>query len=155
MMLRYISTLSYFAMQDIKGPFEIPRAAARAAITSFVPAPKIRILAVKTTQRGFHTHSGVLPGILAPLWTASLKFARAYALYHNVIPNDVSVFLGEGAKWESLPRCKVSNDCAVRIENPAAFVEPPDQDVYFARFLLSVVGDLAVNPSVRGILTGA
>ena len=52
MMLRYISTLSYFAMQDIKGPFEIPLAAARAAITSFVRVPKIRILAVKTTQRG-------------------------------------------------------------------------------------------------------
>ena len=86
---------------------------------------------------------------------ASLKFARAYTLYHNVIPNDVSVFLGGGAKWESLPRCNVSNDCAVGSDNPAGFVEPPDQDVYCARFFLSVVGDFAVNPSVRRILTGA
>jgi hypothetical protein len=80
---------------------------------------------------------------------------EAYPVYGNVIPNDVWVFLGEGAKWESPPRREVSNDCGVVIDNLAAFVKPPDQDVYFARFLPSVVGDFALNPSVRRILTGA
>ena len=67
----------------------------------------------------------------SPEWLINvlLKFARAYPLYHNVIPNDVWVLLGEGAKWESLPRCKVSNGCAAGSDNPASFVEPPDQDV--------------------------
>jgi hypothetical protein len=80
---------------------------------------------------------------------------EANPLYGNVIPNDIWVFLGEGAKWEGLPWCKVSNDCGVVSDNPAGFVEPPDQDVYCARFFLSVAGDFAVNPSVRRILTGA
>ena len=80
---------------------------------------------------------------------------EAYPVYGNVIPNDIWVFLGKGAKWKSLSRCKVSNGCGVVSDNPAAFVEPPDQDVYCARFFLSVVGDFAVNPSVHRILTGA
>ena len=80
---------------------------------------------------------------------------EAYPVYGNVIPNDIWVFLDEGAKWESRPRCKVSNDCGVVSDNPAAFVKPPDQDVYCARFSLSVVGDFAVNPRVCRVLTGA
>jgi hypothetical protein len=86
-------------------------------------------------------------GALQPL------LCKTYPLYGNVIPDDVWIFLSEGAKWESLPWCKVSNGCGVVSDNPAGFVEPPDQDVY--RFFLSVAGDFAVNPSVRRILTGA